>query len=206
MAIPDHRRQTAHGADPRRRRACHVVAGPNGSGKSTFALNYLPAYAGSIEYVNPDLVAQGLSPTDIRLSAIKAGKLTLQRIGELIAAGEPFGFETTLSGLGHLKLLSDAKDRGYAISLYYLWMPVAAMLPVRIRHRVLDGGHDVPRDDVMRRYGRSRDNLKRYMALADRVHIFDATKPDMDLIWSRNGVENVVDADCVSRLRSGGFI
>ena len=42
---------------------CHVVAGPNGAGKSTFALDYLPEYAGSIEYVNPDLMASGLSPT-----------------------------------------------------------------------------------------------------------------------------------------------
>ena len=62
---------------------CHVVAGPNGSGKSTFALRYLPEYAGAVEYVNPDLMAQGMSPTDIRLSAIKAGKLTLERIAEL---------------------------------------------------------------------------------------------------------------------------
>ena len=38
---------------------CHVVAGPNGSGKSTFALVDLPEFAGSIEYVNPDLMAQG---------------------------------------------------------------------------------------------------------------------------------------------------
>ena len=34
---------------------CHVVAGPNGSGKSTFALRYLPEYAGAVEYVNPDV-------------------------------------------------------------------------------------------------------------------------------------------------------
>ena len=26
---------------------CHVVAGPNGSGKSTFALRFLPEYAGA---------------------------------------------------------------------------------------------------------------------------------------------------------------
>ena len=32
---------------------CHVVAGPNGSGKSTFALRYLPRWAGAVEYVNP---------------------------------------------------------------------------------------------------------------------------------------------------------
>ena len=30
---------------------CHVVAGPNGSGKSTFALRYLPRWAGAVEYV-----------------------------------------------------------------------------------------------------------------------------------------------------------
>lgn len=190
----------------RETRTCHVVAGPNGSGKSTFALRYLPDYAGSIEYVNPDLVAQGLSPTDIRLSAIKAGKLTLTRIAELIAAGEPFGFETTLSGRGHLKLLSDARARGYAIHLYYLWMPAAAMLPVRIRHRVLDGGHDVPRDDVMRRYARSRENLRDYMALADTVYVFDATRTDLDLIWRRNGAEDIISAPRVEMLKKGGWL
>ena len=182
------------------------MAGPNGSGKSTFALRFLPDYAGSIEYVNPDLVAQGLSPTDIRLSAIKAGKLTLARIVELIAAGESFGFETTLSGRGHLKLLADAKARGYEIHLYYLWMPVAAMLPVRIRHRVLDGGHDVPRDDVMRRYERSRENLRDYAALADKAYIFDATRTNLDLIWRRNGAENVLSVARVEMLKKGGWL
>ena len=59
------------------RPVCHVVAGPNGSGKSTFALRYLPDFAGAVEYVNPDLMAQGMSPTDIRLSAIKAGSLSV---------------------------------------------------------------------------------------------------------------------------------
>ena len=189
-----------------KRQICHVVAGPNGSGKSTFALNYLPTYAGSIEYVNPDLMAQGLSPTDIRLSAMKAGKLTLTRIAALIADGAPFGFESTLSGRGHLKLLSDAKAAGYAIHLYYLWMPAAALLPVRIRHRVLDGGHDVPPDDVKRRYARSRANLKDYMSLADKVYVFDATQTIPELIWCRNGEDNVIDVSRVSCLKSGGFL
>lgn len=197
---------TSTAAITARQRVCHVVAGPNGSGKSTFALRFLPDYAGSIEYVNPDLVAQGLSPTDIRLSAIKAGKLTLARIAELIAAGESFGFETTLSGRGHLKLLADAKARGYEIHLYYLWMPVAAMLPVRIRHRVLDGGHDVPRDDVMRRYERSRENLRDYAALADKVYVFDATRTNLDLIWRRNGTESVLSAARVETLKKGGWL
>jgi len=185
---------------------CHVVAGPNGAGKSTFALRYLPAYAGSFEYVNPDLMAQGLSPTDIRLSAIKAGKLTLTRIAELIGMGASFGFETTLAGRGHLKLLKEARAAGYAVALYYLWTPAAALLPVRIRHRVLEGGHDVPTADVRRRYVRSRENFGVYRELADRVFVFDATQPNCPAVWRRNGHETVLDAARVAELRQGGWL
>lgn len=173
---------------------CHVVAGPNGAGKSTFALRYLPDYAGSIEYVNPDLMAQGLSPTDMRLAALKAGKLALTRIAELIVAGESFGFETTLSGRGHLKLIEGAKAAGYRVHLYYLWMPAKELLPVRIRHRVLNGGHDVPNDDVMRRYARSVANVPDYLRLADEFIVFDAVGPVPEAIFRRNGGETVYDA------------
>lgn len=173
-------------------KVCHVVAGPNGSGKSTFALRYLPAYAGSVEYVNPDLLAQGMSPTDIRLSAIEAGRLTLGRIRALIAGGVTFAFETTLSGKGHLRLLADARRRGYRIVLYYLWMRSAALLPVRIRHRVLAGGHDVPTADVLRRFARSRGNVAPYAALADSLLVFDAASVDQRLVFRRNGDETAL--------------
>lgn len=172
---------------------CHVVAGPNGSGKSTFALRYLPEYAGAVEYVNPDLMAQGMSPTDIRLSAIKAGKLTLERIAELIALRTSFAFETTLSGRGYLRLLADAKARGYRIALYYLWMPEPAALPLRISHRVLAGGHDVPTADVLRRYVRSGDNVRDYAALVDSMLVFYAVPAIQRLIYRRNGEALVLD-------------
>ena len=172
---------------------CHIVAGPNGAGKSTFALDYLPEYAGSIEYVNPDLMASGLSPLDIRLSAMKSGRLALKRIAALIAEKATFGFETTLSGRGHLKLLADAKSSGYRICLYYLWMPEKLVLPSRIRHRVLSGGHDVPSADVFRRFERSVANLRDYVALADMLYIFDATENPQRMIYSRNGGERMKD-------------
>lgn len=180
---------------------CHVVAGPNGSGKSTFALEYLPEYAGSIEYVNPDLLAQGLSPVDISLSAIKAGRLTLKRIAALIESRVSFGFETTLSGRGHLRLLARAKEAGYAVNLYYLWLPAVAALPARIRHRVLQGGHDVPTADVVRRYARSRENLRDFAALADTLLVFDAVPPVQRLIWRRNGEVSNIDPARAAAMR-----
>ena len=185
----------------KQRPICHVVAGPNGSGKSTFALNYLPEFAGSVEYVNPDLMAQGLSPTDISLSALKAGKLTLKRIRQLIASRASFGFETTLSGTGHLKLLADARVSGYRIYLYYLWMPSVVMLPSRIRHRVLSGGHDVPTADVLRRYARSVANLRRYAGLADILRVFDASQQKQELIFTRHAKASPYVSRKAARMR-----
>jgi predicted ABC-type ATPase len=46
----------------------------------------------------------------------------------------------------------------------------------------------------MRRYARSRTNLKDYMSLADTVYVFDATQTVLDLIWRRNGEEFVCNA------------
>lgn len=181
---------------------CHIVAGPNGSGKSTFALQYLPEYAGAIEYVNPDLLAQGMSPVDISLSALKAGKLALRRIATLIEQKVSFGFETTLSGRAYLHLLARAKELGYAINLYYLWMPCLAMLPSRIRHRVLAGGHDVPTRDVVRRYVRSRENLRDYAELADTLLIFDAVTPVQQLIWRRNGAVSDIVPERAQAMRA----
>jgi len=60
---------------------CIVIAGPNGAGKTTFAREYLPKVAGLVQFVNADLIAQGLSPLDPRLAALAAGS------GDLGAAG-----------------------------------------------------------------------------------------------------------------------
>lgn len=54
----------------RRQPRCIVIAGPNGAGKTTFAREYLPKVAGVIQFVNADLIAQGLSPLDPRLAAL----------------------------------------------------------------------------------------------------------------------------------------
>jgi len=182
---------------------CHVVAGPNGSGKSTFALRYLPRWAGAVEYVNPDLIAQGDSPLDIRLSAYEAARRTLRRIRELIGRGVSFGFETTLSGRGQFAVLEACRRAGFELDLYYLWLPSPDPLPARIRHRVLDGGHDVPAADVLRRFDRSAANLRAYAAAADRVLVFDAQPQVPELIWRRNGSELVLDAARAAGMKKG---
>ena len=57
-------------------RNVYIIAGPNGSGKTTFAKKFLPDYVKCPNFVNADLIAQGLSPFSPRSAAMKAGKLS----------------------------------------------------------------------------------------------------------------------------------
>ena len=40
----------------------YIIAGPNGVGKTTFARTFLPKYADCKNFINADLIAQGMSP------------------------------------------------------------------------------------------------------------------------------------------------
>jgi len=64
----------------------------------------------------------------------------LQEIGIQANLGVDFGFETTLSGKGHLRVVRGLKRRGYDVHIFYLWVPSAELTLARIKERVLRGG------------------------------------------------------------------
>lgn len=74
----------------------YLVAGPNGAGKTTFATEFLPTFAKCKEFLNADLIAAGLSPFNPESQNMRAGRLLLERIEELVAQRMDFGFETML--------------------------------------------------------------------------------------------------------------
>ena len=213
IGVPDGMDGTSFGAgrlretecvyDAGRAPVCHVVAGANGSGKSTFALHFLPRYASCLEFVNPDLIAGGLSPFDPARSAVKAGKLVLERIREISDERHDFGFETTLSGRGYLAWFETLKRIGYHIHLYYLWVPGATLLVSRIRQRVASGGHFVPDGDVMRRYVRSFGMFPEYARLVDKVRLFDNSGAVPVLTYEKNGDAVIHDALRFEQIKRG---
>ncbi|MGB6684855.1 MAG: zeta toxin family protein, partial [Candidatus Acidiferrum sp.] len=105
----------------------YIIAGPNGSGKTTFARKFLPKYANCRVFMNADLIAQGLSPFAPERAAFRAGRLMMEEIKMQAARGEDFGFETTLSGKGHLQVVRGLKRRGYEVHIFYLWVPSAEL-------------------------------------------------------------------------------
>jgi predicted ABC-type ATPase len=130
----------------------YLIAGSNGSGKTTFAREFLPQFVHCREFLNADLMAEGISPFDPESAAIRAGRLLLERIKEFAAEKKDFGFETTLAGKSYVNLLRRMKERGYAIHCYFLWLPSVEMAIARVAHRVSEGGHNIPEAVIRRRY------------------------------------------------------
>jgi predicted ABC-type ATPase len=161
---------TALAASPR----CIIIAGPNGAGKTTFAHEFLPHEAGIIHFVNADLIASGLSPLRPELAAMAAGRLFLVELNRLASLRVDFAFETTLSGLGYLKHLRRWKTTGYNIQIIFLHLSSPRLALRRIATRVKQGGHNVPRNDVIRRFTRGWQHFQAaYRPLADTWAIYD---------------------------------
>ena len=62
----------------------YIIAGPNGAGKTTFAREFLPNYAECKNFINTDLIAQGVAPFSPEAVAFRAGRLMLEEINHFI--------------------------------------------------------------------------------------------------------------------------
>ena len=163
----------------------YIIAGPNGAGKTTFAREFLPKYADCPNFVNADLIAEGLSPFSPETAAFRAGRLMLEEMEAFARHGDDFGFETTLSGRSHLNVIRRLKEYVYEVHLFCLWVPSVELGLARIRERVLRGGHDVPEVVARRRFGRSITNfLVHYRLLADRWILFDNSAAALSIVAS----------------------
>ena len=90
----------------------YIIAGPNGAGKTTFAHEFLPKYADCRNFVNADLIAQGMAPFSPETAAFRAGRTMLQEMHSFAKQRVSFAFETTLAGRGHLALVNRLKTEG----------------------------------------------------------------------------------------------
>ena len=119
-----------------------IVAGPNGAGKSTAAPALLRETLGVTEFVNADVIAQGLSAFEPKRVAFAAGRIMLARLQELAQQGANFAFETTLSSKSFSRWTRQLMQTGYQFHLVFLWLSSADMAVQRVADRVRHRGGD----------------------------------------------------------------
>ena len=160
-----------------------ILAGPNGAGKTTSAKKLLQGVMGIDEFVNADVIAQGLSGFSPERVALTAGSIMLQRIQELASAGRSFAFETTLASRTFAPWLRECKHAGYRIDLVFLWLSSTDVAVERVAERVSRGGHDIPEETIRRRYQRGLSNFfSLYQPLADSWQMFDNGRQALRLV------------------------
>jgi predicted ABC-type ATPase len=163
-----------------------ILGGPNGAGKTTAAQVVVPRKLSIPEFINVDEIARGLSPFNPDGAAVAAGRLMLKRMRTLASGQQSFAIETTCSGKGHLKFLQSCRNRGWRITLVFLWLPSPEMAIARVERRVSAGGHAVPSDVIVRRYWAGLRNMRAfYLPLADVAAIYDNAGEEPVLIAER---------------------
>jgi predicted ABC-type ATPase len=167
----------------RRQKKIIIIAGPNGAGKTTFAKRYLPRRAGFPDFINADLIAQGLSPFAPDDAVVEAGRIMLSQIHSKVGQGKSFMFETTLAARTYASYIPKWRELGYHVKLIFLSLPTADVAIARVKMRVLQGGHDVLDSVIRRRFEMGLRNFDQlYMKVVNAWDLYDNNGPVPQLI------------------------
>ncbi len=148
-----------------------MFAGPNGSGKSSIIR--ATTFSGKPNLLDADAIAKRRNSKDPRQAAIEAGREVLRRTNEYVRNGEDFGIETTLAGNWTFSAIQVALDQKLFVRLLYICVDNPERNIQRVRERVAGGGHDIPEDDIRRRYVRSLSNLQKVLRIVDHALVYD---------------------------------
>lgn len=138
----------------------YIISGCNGAGKTTASYTLLPDLLNLHTFVNADEIADELSPQNPEKEMIRASRLMLERMDQLIAKGDDFAVETTLATRSLANTVIAAKNKGYMVGIFYFWLKNPELAIRRVAIRVSSGGHDIPTETIVRRYWQGMKNLR----------------------------------------------
>ncbi len=164
---------------PQRHGSIFVLAGCNGAGKSSIGGAALLESRAS--FYNPDEAARKivaanahLNPppamAEVNAAAWSQGRALLERA---IDQHLDFAFETTLGGHTMTELLERAAREGVAVHVWFAGLENVELHIERVRHRVVRGGHDIPREKILERYDGARKNLVGLLPQLASLRVYD---------------------------------
>jgi predicted ABC-type ATPase len=166
-----------------------IVAGPNGSGKSTiYSGSDLRDFDRSIWIINPDLLTariQAAEKLGLRRANLEAVRRIYAWLEASVAAHQTVGVETVLSTCKYREIVRAAKKRHFEVRLIYVILKSAALNIERVRIRVAEGGHDVPKHKIIERRERSLQQLPWFLEHADGAWLYDNSSSKPRLIGTK---------------------
>ena len=91
-------------------------------------------------------------------------------------------FETVMSHKSKVELLKETEKLGYKNYLYYISTDDVDLNISRVKERVKEGGHDVPKDKISKRYFNSLKLLHEAVKYTYRTYVFDNSEDEAILI------------------------
>jgi len=107
----------------------------------------------------------------------------------LLGIVDRFSFETVMSHPSKLEFIKKAKESGYKVYLYFIALPDPELNLLRVKTRVLAGGHDVNPEKVVSRYTRTMDLLAEAVKMVDNAYFFDNSSSKPILFASKQNGE-----------------
>ena len=159
-----------------------IVGGVNGVGKSSFTgvLKERTTDLGTI--IDVDKIT-----ADLGGNALTGGKAALKKIRECISKGVSFTQETTLSGYKTEATAKAVKELGYRVRLFYVGLDTVQESLQRIENRVRRGGHNIPHDDVTRRFEGRWEAVAKVLPYCDEAEFYDNNNGFVMVAVYRNG-------------------
>ena len=145
-----------------------IIGGVNGVGKSSFT--------GVLKERSTDLgviVDVDKITAELGGNALAGGKAALRKINECIARGISFTQETTLSGRKTEATAQQVRELGYHVRLFYIGLDSAEESLSRIANRVKRGGHNIPCDDVIRRFAGRWEAVAKVLPYCNEAEFYD---------------------------------
>ena len=139
-----------------------IIGGVNGVGKSSFT--------GVLKERATDL---GIIIDVDRITAELGGKAALTTTRDCIDRNVSFTQETTLSGYKTESTAKEVKALGYYIRMFYVGLDTLSESLVRIDNRVKRGGHNIPKDDMQRRFSGRWEAVAKVLPYCDEAEFYD---------------------------------
>ncbi len=159
-----------------------IIGGVNGVGKSSFTGVLKGQRSDLGQIIDVDKITVQLGG-----DSLAGGKESIRRIDDCLSKGISFTQETTLSGFRTERTARKAREMGYSVRLFYVGLDTAQESLERIQNRVRRGGHDIDRDDVLRRFSGRWEAVAKVLPYCDTAEFYDNDNGFQLVAEYRNG-------------------